>query len=255
MTHSSPCADREMALHAMLDGELDAMAMAELERHLRQCAGCRALLDRLETTRAALRAPDVQHDVQHRAPAALSARMTAMAAPRRTMRTPWLGGAVMGALAASLVLAVLTPALAPPDLAQAVIDGHIRALQAGHLTDVAMSDRHVVKPWFNGRLPFAPPVPDLATAGFALQGGRLDAIEGQTVAVVVYRLRLHTINVFVRPAPTLPGFALARQDGFGIRRWRMDGLEFIAVSDVEDGDLDRFHAAFVQGAHSGRPER
>ena len=258
MMRQTPCADRQMAIHAMLDGELDAMAVVELESHLRLCGTCRQELERLEHLRNVL----AGQDLRHAAPAALRARVAQMAAPQRPARQnrplgAWMGGAIGGALAASLALLIAVPDVAEPGLTQAVVDGHIRSLQAGHLTDVAMSDRHVVKPWFNGRLSFAPPVPDLAQAGFALSGGRMDVLDGRDVAVLVYRRHLHTINLFVRPAPRLPlplGSS-TRRAGFGVEHWRMDGLEFLAVSDLDPGDLSRFRADFITTAHSSAPER
>lgn len=254
MTHK-PCPERVHALHAMLDDEIDALATVELEEHLRGCPACRRELDRLGQLREYLRVPELRDA----APAALAMRIGQMAPPMRPPRPAraWLGGAVGGALAASLAFLLLAPDLTEPGLDQAVVDGHIRSLQAGHLTDVAVSDRHVVKPWFNGRLTFAPPVPDLGASGFMLGGGRLDVLEGRDVAVLVYRRRLHTINLFVRPAPALSGSrqGLMRQAGYGVERWQMDGLEFLAVSDLDPADLAQFRMAFIRGAHSGNRER
>ena len=257
MTHDEPCDDRLLALHAMLDGELDALAMVEMERHLRGCTACQREVERLDHLQALLRAPDLSY----RAPPSLAARIAALAPPHRPpmarRATPWLGGAIGGALAASLALVLLVPDVTEPGLTQAVVDGHLRSLQAGHLVDVAVSDRHVVKPWFNGHLSFAPPVPDLSASGFLLSGGRLDVLEGRDVAVLVYRRHLHTINLFVRPAPPLspPWGSSTGQAGYTLRRWRMGGLECLAVSDLDPAELSRFHEAFVIEAASGSRER
>jgi anti-sigma factor RsiW len=129
-----------------------------------------------------------------------------------------------------------------------LVASQVRSLQAQHLTDVAVSDQHVVKPWFNGKVDFAPPVPDLGDLGFALAGGRLDYVDRHLAAVVVYRRRQHVINVFVwRSAPPrLPPASLSRRDGYNLVHWSAGGLEFWAVSDVNGEELQRFRAAFVQ---------
>jgi anti-sigma factor RsiW len=128
-----------------------------------------------------------------------------------------------------------------------VISGHVRSLQASHLTDVATSDRHTVKPWFNGKIDFAPPVVDLAAQGFPLAGGRLDYLHGRSVAALVFRRRQHVINLFVWPSK--PGETLAShasQGGYSIAYWTHGGLEFWAVSDIDGAELERFAAAYRQ---------
>jgi anti-sigma factor RsiW len=226
------CPDRILALHAMLDGELDAIGVIGLEDHLRLCPACRREFDRLDRLRGLLRAPELRDA----APKALSARTESWPCPRGRRNRSAHGWAEPsgGDRGQSGLLADHAGAEGPA-LRQALVDSHIRSLQAGHLTDVSVSDRHVVKPWFNGRLAFAPPVPDLSADGFALSGGRLDVIEGHDVAVLVYRRHLHTINLFVRSGPSSSAAwrDVPPQAGFGIERWQMDGLEFLAVSDLD----------------------
>jgi anti-sigma factor RsiW len=127
-----------------------------------------------------------------------------------------------------------------------LVSAHIRSLMADHLVDVATSDQHTVKPWFSGKIDFAPPVADFTASGFPLVGGRVDYIGGRPVAVLVYKTRQHLVNVFVWPAdgegdeePRL----LARE-GYHLLQWQQSGLTFWAVSDVTPDDLQRLAQLF-----------
>ncbi len=246
----SACPDREMALHAMIDGELDSLDAFALETHLRGCADCRAALNQLE----AMRTMFSDRELHYRAPLALHDKVAAMLpAKRPTFRPfgrsamPWLGGGITGAIAAGLAMLLLTPQPANMVLADELVTNHIRSLQVAHLTDVVTSNRHVVKPWFNGRIDFSPPVVDLVAQGFPLVGGRLDVIERHSVAVLVYRRRLHMINVFIRPAsqPSVPGDGNLHRDSYNLVNWTSGGLEFWAVSDIDPGELVQFRSAFI----------
>lgn len=245
------CPDKELALHALIDGELDALSAAGLEEHLRSCQSCREELDRLEALHSMLGNTDLGYP----APAALRERIIdqTIGQSRPSGATPWqawAGGGAIGALAASLALFFVMPQLAGPDLAGELVDSHIRSLQATHLTDVLTSDRHVVKPWFNGRLDFSPPVVDLAAQGFPLVGGRLDVIDRHSVAVLVYRRRLHSINLFIRPAPRQGAKSDTglHRDSYNLVRWISGGLEFWAVSDIDAQELSLFRNSFIAAA-------
>jgi anti-sigma factor RsiW len=122
------------------------------------------------------------------------------------------------------------------------MSAHLRSLQGDHLTDVQTSNQHTVKPWFNGKVDVAPPVVDLTAQGFTLVGGRLDYIDGKAVASIVYRRRTHVINLFVAPgaASGHRGAKLEKVQGFNIRRWNAQGLDFWAVSDIDPGELQEF---------------
>lgn len=245
----SACPDQELMLHALADGELDAGNAVALEAHVAGCAGCAAELAAIREVKRALAAAPLAYA----APASLHARLDAalaeasQPAPLRRGRLAaaggWLGGGAIGAIAASLALLTLAPS--GPGLEGQLIDAQARSLQAQHLVDVATSDRHTVKPWFNGKVDFAPPVVDLAPQGFPLVGGRLDRIDGRRAAALVFRRRAHTINLFIWPgdAPAAP--ALERKQGYSLVRWGHGGLVLWAVSDVDPADLMGFQKAFA----------
>jgi anti-sigma factor RsiW len=137
---------------------------------------------------------------------------------------------------------------APSPIDQELVSSHVRSLQPGHLTDVETTNQHIVKPWFNGRIDFSPPVPELADQGFPLAGGRLDSIDGKTVAAIVYHRRLHTVNLFVWPEKLSANRAFVK-DGFAVSEWSRNGLRYAAVSDIAPADLSQFQRLFV--ARSG----
>ena len=249
---SPSCPDKEPMLHALLDGELDAANASALEAHLKTCPGCaarlaafRALHERLaEVPRAA--APDtLRRGID--AMIAAESRRSAPKAPRPGFWSGWLAAGAFAAVAASLVVA---PLATGPSLPQQLADSHVRSLQANHLVDVLTSDRHVVRPWFNGKIDYAPPAPDLVAQGFPLVGGRLDYADGRTIAAIVYRRRAHVINLFV--LPVRKGIALPRlgpaPGGYSMLHWTDHGLSYWAVSDVEPGELKGFREAFEQAA-------
>lgn len=215
-------------LHGYFDGELDAARAAEFEAHLPGCAECSRSLAAQQELRRALRAADLYAP----APPGLRARL------RRRPPVLWPG------LAAAASLAVLSLGLwhALPGShaggAGPVLDAHLRSLQLSHLTDVTSTDQHTVKPWFDGKLDFAPPVADLAASGFPLLGGRLDVVDGRTVAALVYGRRKHVINVFVAPSAAADAAPVAGVErGYAWTRWTRGGMSWWAISDAAPADL------------------
>jgi anti-sigma factor RsiW len=246
------CADQSLLLGGLVDGELDAANTALAEAHVTRCEGCREELERLQAVRSLM----AMDGLRRTAPASLRASIAAMPelVPQRTRTTRlpgWLAPGVVGALAASLAVMVLTPGQTETALDQQLVSSHVRSLQPGHLTDVQTSNQHVVKPWFNGKIDFAPPVPELATEGFPLAGGRLDSIDGKTVAAIVYHRRLHTVNLYVWPAKGA-GERSSLEDGFAVSEWSEGGLRFAAVSDIAPKELRQFEQAFRAQAQAAQ---
>jgi anti-sigma factor RsiW len=220
---------------------------------VKDCAAC---AEKLKTFRA-IRDAMGRARLKEAAPAHLRSRIEAalplpsaqVIAPRaffQPSRRAFFSGFAVGsvlsaALAASFVLAVVHNDQ-DQVIANEVVSAHIRSLQAGHLMDVETSDQHTVKPWFNGKLDVAPPVVDLTAQGFTLLGGRLDYIEGEPVASIVYQRRKHVINLFVaQRLGTRQSIAKAVTiQGYQVRHWTEEGLDFWAVSDLAADELDEF---------------
>ncbi len=163
---------------------------------------------------------------------------------RRWMnKASWFGSGL--ALAASIALFVLSPST-DDILMQDLVGAHARSLINGHLIDVETSDRHVVKPWFNGKTLLSPPVVDLADQGFPLVGGRLDFVADQTAAALIYRKSAHVINVFLwlaQGADQAPK-PLPQRDGYNALAWKHNGVFYAVVSDVAPADLKAFQSAW-----------
>jgi anti-sigma factor RsiW len=248
------CTETEILLHALLDGELDAGHAREVEAHVANCQHCATQMRAYRELQQAMRAAQLRFT----APASLRRRIEKAfpVVPQRvSSRRSALKGFVMGsvlstAMAASLVVAVFRTDQDQQVLGD-VVSAHVRSLQANHLTDVQTSDQHTVKPWFNGKLDIAPPVVDLTAQGFTLIGGRLDYVDGKDVASVVYRRRKHVINLFVTQASGSEqhGTKLDTMQGFNIRRWTAQGLEFFAVSDINPEELQEFVDKFEAASH------
>jgi anti-sigma factor RsiW len=247
----SACPDKEHLLGALIDGELDARNAEAFEAHLRACPGCAAAFADLRMLRERLAdpalSPPAPEGLRRRIEAALAAEEPK---PSRRLAAvaPWALSGAMTALAASFAFALFTPN--PAQLEDELVADHIRSTLASHLVDVETSDRHTVKPWFNGKIDFAPPVPDLADQGFPLVGGRLDYVRERPVAALVYRRNKHLINLFVWPASddARGAAAKAARHGYALEHWRAGDLQFWAVSDVEPAQLAAFRAVYAARA-------
>jgi anti-sigma factor RsiW len=174
-------------------------------------------------------------------------------ASRRSVIKGFAFGVTASALAASGVLVMMMRADDERRVLGEVVSAHLRSLQAQHLTDVVSTDQHTVKPWFNGRLDVAPPVADLTAVGFTLLGGRLDYVDAKPVAAIVYRRRVHVINLFCTPSPGAAKRAARMESlqGFNVRRWAENGLNLWAVSDIGTDELTEFGEKFEAATRAG----
>lgn len=259
------CQEAQGLIHGYLDGELDLVRSIEIERHLNDCEVCSLAYQRQQSLRSAVRGGSLYF----KAPASLERRLHAIlsdahrvaakpqatAAPSRRLRHAWwspswnwVGAAAAMVLAAVIVSTLASRASRPSQqdlLAQEVVSSHIRSLMPNHLTDVTSSDQHNVKPWFNGKLDFSPPVVNLAPEGFPLVGGRLDYLAGRPVAALVYQRRKHLINVFTWPGSSSGNdsgapMKAAPRYGYNVLQWTKSGMTYWAASDLNPTELGEF---------------
>jgi anti-sigma factor RsiW len=237
------CREAQELIHAFVDGELDLVRNLEMERHLRECAACAGAHEKIQRLRSAV----TENAPYFRSPAGFESRLrsqlraaakTKLDTPRLLGRWQWAGIAA-AVLIAVLSVTVMTSRHTGDELAQEVAASHVRSLMAAHLTDVLSSDRHTVKPWFNGKLDFSPPVGDFPGRGFALIGGRLDYLANRPVAALVYQRRKHVINLFVWPAHGEFDSAVQQtsHQGYHLLHWTKSGMTYWAASDLNPAEL------------------
>jgi len=246
------CNEAAATIAAYADGEVDRLRSHTIGKHLRTCPSCAAKHQELLALRTRIRAGVPYFN----APPALRERAVAMlagAAPARgnggrsNDHWRWLTGGALAGCAATIVAWVVGTAIIDwrtnEDLAVEAVTTHVRATLGNHRVDVASSDQHTVKPWLSARLDYSPPVHDFASEGFALIGGRIDYLDRQRVATLVYRYRDHMIDVFVRPPTTHAAPAPMRTvRGFNVAHATGSGMDWLAVSDLNTAEL----AAFVE---------
>jgi anti-sigma factor RsiW len=230
------------------DGELDAAGILELEKHIHDCPACALAWRNAQSLKKSLK----QDALYFTAPTEL--RRAIKAELRSQVETKsrwnfwnwnWLTTATTSVATVCLVL-VLTLSLTRPSaeqrLTQEIVSSNIRSLMADHMLDVVSTDQHTVKPWFNGKLDFSPPVKDLVAQEFPLIGGRLDYIGGRSVAALVFHRNKHVINLFIWPVnekdskPT----ASASIQGYNVIHWINAGMTFWTVSDLNEKELMEF---------------
>lgn len=236
------CGEMNLLLHAYADGELDVVRSLEVEQHVKSCAACAAKMNSLKALQSAFK----ESELAYSTPGSLRRNVRQIASPpdSRVTKAPpdlqwfwkWLA---IGATAVAVFAIVLRPAgISSNDtLMREAVSAHVRSLMAEHLTDVLSSDKHTVKPWFAGKLDFSPGVTDFADRGFALVGGRLDYLNGRTVAALVYRHNKHFINVFIWPAANASASEQESYHGYNIVSFDADGFQYYLVSDMEEGEI------------------
>jgi anti-sigma factor RsiW len=237
------CEQAQELIHAYIDGELDLLRNMEIEGHLGECEACRSEHQQHSNVRALL-----QGGAQYfQAPELLKKRVEKQIKPAPRLSRRWVATAaaviltVCGALLWT-ILSARSQSHTDNLLAQEIVSNHIRSMMLDHLVDVPSSDQHTVKPWFNGKLDFAPDVKDLADQGFPLIGGRLDYVDNRTVAALVYERRKHSINLFIWPSPDTRDQPIQQSsvNGYNIIHWTQSGASYWAVSDVNSADLNEF---------------
>ena len=244
------CARASELLHGHLDHELDALHVREMEAHLETCPSCHAEYEQELKLRSLLQAQAPRYS----APMQLHSRILSSVRTARRPRTlrewvpmGWLqfGSALAAAVVLSSTVTYYSVVASSTDrVVDEVVASHVRSLITNHPTDVASSDQHTVKPWFNGRIDFAPVVRDLSEQGFPLVGGRLDYLDGRPVAALLYRHRQHWISVFMWPDQPGPDTAPRRlsRNGYNVAQWTSGGLRFYAVGDIAIPELGDFVA-------------
>ena len=261
------CDEAEILIHALIDNELDASHAREVEAHVATCARCTAQLASYRQMREMMNKPELRFvapaGLRRRldemlpkpAPATLAAasNVTPLASRRSVLRGFALGSAV-SALAATLLVAVVTRHDDQQLIESEIVSSHLRSLQPGHLIDVVSSDQHTVKPWFNGKLDVSPPVINLTAQGFTLIGGRLDYVDARAIGAVVYKRRAHIINLFVAQTSSTAHKPARMENiqGFNVRSWSDRGMNFWAVSDIGPDELAEFGEKFEATARNSK---
>ena len=256
------CTQTQGLLHGYVDRELDLASVIAVDQHLQSCIACKRSYDQYSALRSAVR----QHASYYAAPAALGDRIRAKMgglaahAPAKTdnPRPQWfqlgqwlqLGTAVAATAAVTWMAALqLNNPLQDEAISEQVIAGYARSVLTSHITDVATSDQHTVKPWLSGKLDFSPRVTDLTTAGYPLVGGRLDYLDNRLVAALVYRHRQHLINLFVWPyskSDKPAGMQTLSKNGYYLLHWSDAGMTYWAISDVDSADLKTFAETYAR---------
>jgi anti-sigma factor RsiW len=243
------CDEVRQFLHAYVDDELDITAALQIEKHLPGCPTCRKELEAAQVIGRALSQPAMYYpasselrDRLQRAIRAEAREMEASAKPR-IVTAWWMRPMAFSSLAAGLLVVISSAMLylssgAPSGQIDELVASHVRSLEADHLLDVASTDQHTVKPWFDGKIDFAPPVIDLAPAGFPLIGGRLDYLHEGKVAALIYHRNKHVINLFIWPGDTVPESEV--RQGYNLIRFECKGMVCWAVSDVNAAELQQF---------------
>jgi anti-sigma factor RsiW len=252
------CQRAQELIHGYVDGELDLVRSLEVEQHIHECETCARAYRSQTTLRSSLK----NDSLYYTAPDKLKQRIqSSLRKEAKSEMLPrgfgwrWLtvGASVAFILLIGVVIWRVVPSRVNPsvDLAQEIVSNHVRSLLPGgsHLTDVLSSDQHTVKPWFDGKVDFAPPVKDFAGQDFRLYGGRLEYLNNRTVATLIYQRRLHYINLFIWPAEQAgsTGEVTIQRQGYNLIHWTGSGMNYWAISDLNSVELNEFARLVQQG--------
>jgi len=248
------CHEAQEMIHAYVDDQLDLVKTLDMEKHLRDCSQCAAVHRNIVALRSSIR----DGSLYFRAPPSLERRIRSSVLKNSpAKRTPWsrtwLAAAAALAIATSAWLAMRERGdSAQGLLASEVTSAHIRSLMAEHLWDVKSTDQHTVKPWFDGKLDFAPDVRDFKNDAFALEGGRLDYVAGRPVAALIYRHEKHFINLFIWPAngQSDQSEVATSHQGYALLHWVRSGMNYWAVSDTSGQTLRSFAKMMRDGGQA-----
>ena len=253
------CQKAQQSIHGYLDGELDLAGSLEFEQHMHNCEICARSYRNQIMLRSSLKIESLYYGAPDKLKKRIQSSLRKAAKSEGSQRGfGWRRLTVAGSLALMLLVALVAWRVIPryirPSgdelLAQEIASDHVRSLQMpGHLTDVLSSDQHTVKPWFDGKVDFAPPVRDFANQDFRLYGGRLEYLSNRTVATLIYQRRLHYINLYIWPSDEAGSTAevTTQRQGYNLIHWTSRGMSYWAISDLNNVELHDFASLVQQG--------
>jgi len=253
------CQETDEFIHAYLDGELDLGRSLEVEQHMHDCEICECIYLSQTTLRSSLKNDSLYYAAPGKLKKRVQSALRKEAKSEVTKRAfGWRWLTIMASLAFMFLIGVVVWRVVPRSvrpsgdelLAQEIASDHVRSLQMpGHLTDVLSSDQHTVKPWFDGKVDFAPPVKDFASQDFRLYGGRLEYLNNRTVATLIYQRRLHYINLYIWPAEQAGSTSevTTQRQGYNLIHWTESGMNYWTISDLNNVELHQFASLVQQG--------
>jgi anti-sigma factor RsiW len=233
------CRETRDLLNAYVDGELDSTGSLGVEKHVQACASCLVEVENLQSLSSAIQNGGLRFAAPPHVRKKVQAAVRAANPVSRRALFDWRWAGAFAAVFVMFVAVYWFPPSPENLLVNDIISSHVRSTMANHITDVASSDSHTVKPWFSGRLDYSPPAKDLTEQGFRLIGGRLDYLENRPVAALVYQRSQHFINLFVWPSngpANTHDQEMARQ-GYNIIHWTQSGMTYWLVSELNLTEL------------------